>query len=384
MPSTPFVLADSLLGKHLAITGPSGCGKSMLETSLLQQQTARGGGWLVIDTCRDEVRLAALSQIAQQAGRQDSMLILDPESIEPATYSPLMSKNTPEIVAMLLNLLQQKADIADMPGYTAAVSGVLTAMIGALHNANEPYTFRDLDNILHLINRPDSPAGPLEGASQLAVQASLRCLDDINARSEAIESSRMRTLMRELWRAVAHFSRCYLKHMLNTTLPVVDLLDVINNNKMCYVVLPLMGKDSTPFSLGSMMLSDLAARLPSRQLSNSETTPPFVVIAHELPAYAPPDIDVLFQRTGAARTAIVAVCQTWNWTKYPGLALQAKAIVNFTETKISFKPTTVEAAQVIAEMSGGRISADELLALPAYEAVVMQGAGTYHVRPPAR
>ena len=136
-------------------------------------------------------------------------------------------------------------------------------------------------------------------------------------------------------------------------MPEIDLTDIVQNNKMCYVMLPTMGKDAAALNLGKMVLSDLRTAVAKMQgLTKAERpNPPFVCFADEMGSYVMPGISRVFEQARSAGVMMIPAFQT-----FANLASVSpefeEMIIGNTWTKCFFKLGSMDSATKAADLIG--------------------------------
>lgn len=342
--------------RHLAIIGQSGVGKTVLGMNLLWQQTARGGGWLFIDAKLDKDTRDQLAYMAEIHGRGDEFYVMnvdDPENSN--TYNPLLNGDPDEIASRLLNLLPSSDNNPGSDFYKQSANYALTVLIGALQEAKKRYTFMDLAIMLQsaaAIGKVESMV-PLDSQAYMVLQVFLDTFKKKDKTGVFVDVDKLKQILGGMSGRIAQFAQNKFGKVFNTTTPEIDLTDIVQNNKMCYVMLPTMGKDTAALNLGKMVLSDLRTAVAKMQgLTKSERpNPPFMVFADEMGSYVMPGISRVFEQARSAGVMMVPAFQT-----FANLASVSpefeEMIIGNTFTKVFFKLGSVDSATKAADLIG--------------------------------
>lgn len=342
--------------RHLAIIGQSGVGKTVLGMNLLWQQTARGGGWLFIDAKLDKDTRDQLAYMARVFGREDELYVMnvdDPENSN--TYNPLLNGDPDEIASRLLNLLPSSDNNPGSDYYKQQANYALTVLVGALQAANKRYTFMDLAIMLQsaaAIGKVESLV-PLDSQAFMVLQVFLDTFKKKSKDGVNVDVEKLKTILGGMSGRIAQFAQGKFGQVFNTTVPEIDITDIVKNNKMCYVMLPTMGKDTAALNLGKMVLSDLRTAVAKMQaLTKSERpNPPFMVFADEMGSYVMQGISRVFEQARSAGVMMIPAFQT-----FANLASVSpefeEMIIGNTFTKVFFKLGSVDSATKAADLIG--------------------------------
>lgn len=352
----PVDVENDKLMRHLAIIGQSGVGKTVLGMNLLWQQTARGGGWLFIDAKLDKDVRDQLAYMARIHGREDEFYVMnvdDPENSN--TYNPLLNGDPDEIASRLLNLLPSSDNNPGSDFYKQSANYALTVLVGALQEAKKRYTFMDLAIMLQsaaAIGKVETLV-PLDSQAFMVLQVFLDTFKKKDKNGVQVDTDKLKTILGGMSGRIAQFAQGKFGKVFNTTTPEIDLTDIVKNNKMCYVMLPTMGKDTAALNLGKMVLSDLRTAVAKMQgLTKSERpNPPFICFADEMGSYVMPGISRVFEQARSAGVMMVPAFQT-----FANLASVSpefeEMIIGNTWTKCFFKLGSMDSATKAADLIG--------------------------------
>ena len=352
----PLDIENDKLMRHLAIIGQSGVGKTVLGMNILYQQTARGGGWLFIDAKLDKDVRDQLAYMARIFGREDELYVMnvdDPDNSN--TYNPLLNGDPDEIASRLLNLLPSSDNNPGSDFYKQSANYALTVLVGALQAAGKRYTFMDLAIMLQsaaAIGKVESLV-PLDSQAFMVLQVFLDTFKKQDKTGIKVDTDKLKTILGGMSGRIAQFAQGKFGKVFNTTTPEIDLTDIVQNNKMCYVMLPTMGKDTAALNLGKMVLSDLRTAVAKMQgLTKSERpNPPFICFADEMGSYVMPGISRVFEQARSAGVMMIPAFQT-----FANLASVSpefeEMIIGNTWTKCFFKLGSMDSATKAADLIG--------------------------------
>lgn len=352
----PLDIENDKLMRHLAIIGQSGVGKTVLGMNILWQQTARGGGWLFIDAKLDKDVRDQLAYMAKIFGREDEFYVMnvdDPENSN--TYNPLLSGDPDEIASRLLNLLPSSDNNPGSDFYKQSANYALTVLVGALQAAKKRYTFMDLAIMLQsaaAIGKVESLI-PLDSPAFMVLQVFLDQFKKKDKNGVQVDVNKIKDILGGMSGRIAQFAQGKFGRVFNTCTPEIDLTDIVQNNKMCYVMLPTMGKDTAALNLGKMVLSDLRTAVAKMQgLTKAERpNPPFICFADEMGSYVMPGISRVFEQARSAGVMMIPAFQT-----FANLASVSpefeEMIIGNTWTKCFFKLGSIDSATKAADIIG--------------------------------
>lgn len=354
--SLPVDVENDKLMRHLAIIGQSGVGKTVLGLNILWQQTARGGGWLFIDAKLDKDTRDQLAYMAKAFGREDEFYVMnvdDPDNSN--TYNPLLNGDPDEIASRLMNLLPSSDNNPGSDYYKQQANYALTVLIGALQAADKRYTFMDLAVMLQsaaAMGKVESLV-PLDSQEYMVLQVFLDQFKKKDKNGVQVDASKIKDLLAGMAGRIAVFAQGKFGKVFNTATPEIDLTEIVKSNKMCYVMLPTMGKDTAALNLGKMVLSDLRTAVAKMQgLTKAQRPdPPFICFADEMGSYVMPGISRVFEQARSAGVVMIPAFQT-----FANLASVSpefeEMIIGNTWTKCFFKLGSMDSATKAADLIG--------------------------------
>ena len=428
----PVDIDDNLLMRHTAIVGQSGVGKTTLGEFLLWQQAARGGGFIFIDAKLDSKTRNRMGYMMDVLGRSDDFYVLnvdDPENSN--TYAPILSGDADEFSDRLLNLLPLAENNPGADYYRQSSGLALTVIGGALKAAKLRYHMSDIGILLQSARALSelerlTPSGTPERRNLQVF------LDQFRKRTPKegvqIDVNRMKEVLGGTGMRIAKFAQGKFGQVFNTYAPEIDLTDIVMNNKCLYVMLPTMGKSTSAYQLGKLILSDLRTAVYNVQGSpeSKRPDPPFLVLADEMGSYVMSAISTLFEQARSANIMLVPAFQTFAQLSNVSRDF-ASMIIQNTWSKVFFKYADDEAAEKAADIIGMskkyarslsasenegtsasaskasplaskssgaglsesyreveeyRVSPEQLKALTMGECIVMNGPRVYHIRSP--
>lgn len=338
-------LDDATLSRHVSITGRLGRGISLYVEQQLTRQTEQGRGWIYIDATSDETLLARLAETARAQGRSDEFYVLnlnDPQNSH--TYDVLRAGSP---VDQAIRALQALPAYADSPGadfYIQLCFEFLVPLFAAVNATGKSVGLHELGVLLLNLESEAAQqsllaAIPAGHAAQSSLLDALETLDG----SDRNSTSRKHALSKLTGRLLTLGSE-QGANVINDPHPEIEFSDILANNKMCYVMLPAMGDDSTWISLARMVLHDVSTSIQARSNMPANDRVPFLFVMDRFPAYglasgihAPMRSTIYSQARGQA-VCMVPVMPDMQWERlretYP--ADEVDGLIGNTFTKVYF------------------------------------------------
>ena len=426
----PVRVPYDLFMRHVALIGASGVGKTTLLLWLLWQQMTLGGGWLFIDAKLDTDTRDTLGYLARLCGRENELYVLnvnDPEHSN--TYNPILDGDADEVASRLVNLVPSTETDAGADHYKQSANQALTVFVGALKACKLRYNFTDLSILLQSGQAIEqllrmTPQGP----ERMALDVFIDKFRKGTPQGVQIDVNKMKDALGGMAGRIALFAQGKFGQVFNTYAPEINLTEILRTNKMLYVMLPTMGKDTAALNLGKMIVSDFRTAVARIQAlpKQQRPWPPFMAALDEMGSYVMQGIARLFEQARSARIALMPGFQAFGnlrevspefadiimqnpWEKaffrFGGkdsaeAAAEMLGKVRRFRYGISTSESSGESAHVIraapqssqsasgnvgqswAEQEDYRVSVDKLAGLPVGESVFTIGARIYHIVTP--
>ena len=426
----PLDIRNRILTMHTAIVGQSGVGKTTLIEYLLWQQTVRGGGWLFIDAKIDRETRDHLAYMAEVTGRTDELYILDISAPnESHTMNPLLNGDPDEVASRLMNLVPSSENNPGSDFYRQSANHALTVIVAALQKAKKLYHFGDLSILLQ------SPKA-LEALERMTPPGAERrslsvFLDQFRSRTKngvEINTDKLKNTLGGMSGRIATFAQGKFGQCFNVYAPEIVLESIVLENKMLYVCLPTMGKDTAALNLGKMIISDLRSTVANIQNLPKSKRPkiPFLAVLDEMGSYVMEGVARLFEQARSAGICLIPAFQSFSQLNKVSPDF-ADIVIQNTWNKIIFKFGTNDGAEQAAglfgqeakqqksinmtgsessgsqalrtrpdsslsegggigmswrEMQDFRVPPDKIMALGMGEAFALSGARVYHIKTP--
>jgi hypothetical protein len=351
----PVRIPYNLFVRHLMLVGSSGVGKTTLGIWLIWQQICRGGGVIFIDAKLDVVTLNTLTYLMRAIGRENDFYVLnvnDPEHSH--TYNPLLNGDPDEVASRLLNLLPSSENDPGSDYYRQSANHALTAIVGALKAAKLRYHFTDLTILLQSAPAMEwmlrqVPNGP----ERMALSVFLDKYRRRERGGATLDVNKMKDTLGGMAGRLALFAQGKFGRVFNTYSPQIDLPSIVTGNKVLYVMLPTMAKDTASINLGKMILSDLRTATAYVQAlpETQRPWPPYLVFADEMGSYTMPSIARLFEQARSANIALLPAFQAFGNLREVSREF-ADIIIQNTWSKGLFRFGSSDSAEAAAEIIG--------------------------------
>lgn len=277
-------LDDATLSRHVSITGRLGRGISLYVEQQLTRQTEQGRGWIYIDVTPDETLLARLAETARAQGRGDEFYALnlnDPQNSH--TYDVLGAGSPHERAIRALQVIPDM-DSPDSDLCLQQCLEILVPLFKALDATGRTVGMRELGLLVRKLESEAAqdllaaiPAGHDARSSLLVALDSVKG-DDENA-------TRLKKYLDLLSSQLIVIGSADYAGAFNSPRSEVNFADILAQNKMCYVQLPVMGKEARLLSLAKMVLHDVSTSIHARAHMQADTRTPFLFVMDHFPAY---------------------------------------------------------------------------------------------------
>lgn len=341
---------------HMGFIGSSGFGKTTVGLYALLQQMALGGGFIFIDAKIDVDTRDTLGYYARQMGRESELYVINVDTPEESnTYNPVLDGDADEISSRLLNLIPSSETNPGADFYRQSANHALAALVGGLQAANFLWDFNDLTVLTQSANALEDvirrvPPGPQRMALEVFVDK-YRRFDQ--RQGNIIDINKMKDTLGGLSGRMALFAQGKFGKVCNTYAPEVNLFDIIRNNKMLYIMLPTMGKNTQALNFAKMVLSDLMSAVQMVQgiPKGQRPWPPFLIFADEMGSYPMEGIARLFEQARSASIAMMPGFQSFANLKVVSEDF-ADMVTQSMYTKLFFHFGSKDSAEMAADIIG--------------------------------
>lgn len=368
----PVILGTEERMRHLFIIGQSGVGKTVAASLLMQQQIQSGGGLLFIDGKIDQSNIDQIYHYACHAGRSHDLLVINPDDPQQSnTYNPVLYGDADEKADGILQLIPSTESNAGADYFKQEAKQALTTLIRALQTARKAYNMIDLTVLLMNSNallelerdlKNKEPNSPANSEFKLFLDK-FRVPPNPQMPKGGIDMKKMKEVFGGIGGRLYSFGTGKFGEIMNTYDPDVNLYEAIRNNKIIYVALPTMGKDTTARNFGRLVIADLRTAISWLQkLPKPERPdPPFMAFCDEAGSYVNDSWSRIPEQARSAHVFFIPAAQTAANFKAISPELHEMIIGN-AWTKMFFKIGTQETALEAAELIGKRIAITKSLA----------------------
>jgi hypothetical protein len=346
---------DSTLRNHLFVSGRAGSGVTVLTEQMLTQQTEQGRGWIYIDHHADDAMLARMTAQARKHGREDEFLVLDLHTPQSSNSYAILQSGTPEERAVrVLQLLPSAENNPGADFYRQTAYAMLAPLFAAIDATGKVIGLRDL---ALLVGQLDEEAVLREFLDNVPVAHESRA--ELLA---AIETAkRDNRLVKQVLGGIAGrlylLSTLKLPNLLDAAAPQILMSDVLAHNKMLYVRLPLMQKDSVTTTIARLVMHDIVTSVFARMHTPARLLKPFLVVMTGFSAYGLSGsshaalTSAAYSHARAMRVALVPVVDG-GWTQISQLSEDGADILSGnTFSKIYFsQPQDEQTSRMHAEL----------------------------------
>lgn len=331
-------LADAR--KHILMTGATGSGVQLAVESLLFQQTRLGFGYVILDSGPDYGLRDRLYAAALAAGRSDEFVVVDFDKPE-HSHTVDVLEGSPDIVASeLLQLLPATDNNPGADYYRQVANYALTVILGAFQATGLKYTLLDVVAAMSNASAMEALvfALPEEGEPARLLNV---FLDQYRQGNGDLDMFKIRDQLGGMAGRIALLAMGKLGQVLSAETPELSLADVVTSNKLCYIVLPVMGKCATAISLGRLFASKLLHLVNERAaLPNRLRGQPTMFVFDSLDVYAPAGLEAAFSQARAAGVCLVAPLHSSALARLDPYVKEV--LVGNTWTKLFFRQATFE------------------------------------------
>lgn len=350
----PVALSLEARYRHLAVTGPTGTGKTNLLTQICVSDLHAGHGLVVIDPKGELVQRVA-ERLPES--RLDQVILLDPsDATRPVGYNPLRASSNRELVVeQVLGVMRtiwranwgpRTDEILRACLYTlTAVDGMTICEIAPL--LTDP-AFRR-----RLLSRVDDPFGVEQFWASF------------EGWSEAEQASNVAPLLNKV-RALTMRPR--LRAVLGQADPAIDFGRIVGERQVLLVNLAAgrLGSEAA-YLLGALLFAGLWDAVAARGGLPASRRPPVMAVIDEFQHIValPTPAETVLAEARSHRLGLTLAHQHLGQLDQD---LQRAVLAN-ARSKVVFQTSRNDAAVFARELGGG-VTPDDLMSLPAYQALV--------------
>lgn len=362
----PVYIDDEHLMRHVFILGQSGVGKTVAASLLMFQQIQRGGGLLFIDGKIDASNIEQIYHYCCYTGRQHDFLVINPDDPDNSnTYNPVLIGDADEKADGILQLIPSTETNPGADFYKQEAKQALTTLIRALQTAKLAYNVIDLTVLLMsgpaMLELERKLAEVAPDSAELKEFAlfldKFRVPPSKDNPTGGIDMKKLKDVFGGIGGRLYSFGTGKFGRVMNTYDPDVNLYEAIRGNKIVYVALPTMGKDTTARNFGRMVIADLRTAISWLQkLPEPERPwPPFMAFCDEAGSYVNDSWSRIPEQSRSAHVFFVPAAQTC--ANFQAISDELyEMVIGNAWTKLFFKvgtqATAVEAAELVGMKMG--------------------------------
>jgi energy-coupling factor transporter ATP-binding protein EcfA2 len=368
-----FFLDEEALTRHCLVVGATGSGKTNFLHLMMKQQLLRGGGVLVLDSKDSRNDLQEFLALANQHNRWHDVRLLHVGNPDiSSSYNPLLRGDADEISARLLGLLQDGEASGELVRGVRVFVGILKAM-------RLPFNMAD---VAALLGGGSAVAWVLENAPNSTQEFQdfrqfIKGYMVENGVEEVLDEQKLQGVFGDLAGRLFSFSSGSVGNIFNTYTPDIDLVEMLQSNRLVYAVLPTLSKRGLATDAAKLLLSDLQGAVGQLQNENTKPAPPFMVLLEGFANYAAPGVGDLFEHARSANVGLVAFVESFASVADVGGEVLSKVLANswhklaFTvQDPESCAQLALQAAQAAPNL-GRYYQAEQFRALKTGEAVLV-------------
>jgi intracellular multiplication protein IcmO len=348
--------------RHFMILGQSGVGKTVAASSLMFQHIQRGGGLLMIDGKVDKSNQDMLFHMASFCGRQHELLVINPDDPEFSnSYNPLLFGDPDEKADALLQLIPSTESSPGADHYKQSTKTALTTLIAGLQTAKIAYNMIDLTVLLMSTQALEELGRKIVTSRKDSEEAKAFALFldqfrlpsyDKNAPGQ-IDAKKLRDVFGGMGGRLYSFGTGNFGKIMNSYTPDLVMYDAIRQNKIVYMALPTMGKETTARNFGKLAIADLRTAIAKLQKLDvaDRPNPPFFAFVDEAGAILNESWSRVPEQSRSAGVIFAPATQTV--ANYQAISEELfQMVCGNAEIKLFFRVGTQASALEAAELIG--------------------------------
>jgi hypothetical protein len=296
--------------EQVTLFGSQTSGAGAVQDSLVAQQIARQGAYILFDAASDRERQDLLAHMHREAQTLADFRVLNVEDPSQShTYNPLARGTARAVAERILTAFSDYSGLEALPTNAefATALELVTVLVQALRDRDGVAQFRGLHEAL--VSQEGFQALVSSTRFHPANRAELvtHFAELITPDALRYDLDKVRKPLAQLLRLLPTFATGKLGQVLNVDVPEIDLLEGLNTCKGLYVMLPIMAKDRVALVLGRLAMSDLCDTLEENAaLARGPEQPPALIVLVEAPCLATGKLQQAFAAAKAAGVGVVA------------------------------------------------------------------------------
>jgi intracellular multiplication protein IcmO len=374
--SKKYVLLSTETVKRMgAIIGTTGSGKTVQLKGMLEQQTALGGGWCAFDAKGTIDELKNIYALVGKYGRLNELFVLN-FSNSTNTHSinffnsgsAVMLK---EIMASLIESSEDKWRKVDED----FIGAILKILVYKRDNENFILTFSEIkkylttrklleiaweyrsvnDNLVedfigYVCTKIEIDAEKFKKAKNTDKNFKELCLK--NATNIKFQGVYEIGLASGNWESILTTLGSNYGNIFNASHPDVDLFEVVQNNKMLWIVLPTMESEETARRLGKLFLGIIKSVADKKIKTSYEPKIPFLFLLDEFGSFGIVGFGLFMSKARALGMSVWLYFQSISQLDVidGGKGLERKQILNICNTLGIMKNNDTELAKELSHL----------------------------------
>jgi len=370
-----ILLSTETVKRMGAIIGTTGSGKTVQLKGMLEQQTALGGGWCSFDAKGTIDELKNIYALVGKYGRLDELFVLNfsnPKNTHSINFfnagSAMMLK---EIMASLIESSEDKWRKVDED----FIGAILKILVYKRDNENFILTFSEIkkylttrklldiaweyrkvddslidDFISYICTKIEIDAEQFKKAKDSDKNFRELCLK--NSTNSKFQGVYEIGLAAGNWESILTTLGSNYGNIFNASEPDVDLFEIVQNNKMLWIVLPTMESEETARRLGKLFLGIIKSVADKKIKTSYEPKIPFLFLLDEFGSFGIVGFGLFMSKARALGMSVWLYFQSISQLDVidGGKGLERKQILNICNTLGIMKNNDTELAKELSNL----------------------------------
>jgi intracellular multiplication protein IcmO len=370
-----ILLSPETVKRMGAIIGTTGSGKTVQLKGMLEQQTALGGGWCSFDAKGTIDELKNIYALVGKYGRLDELFVLNfsnPKNTHSINFfnagSAMMLK---EIMASLIESSEDKWRKVDED----FIGAILKILVYKRDNENFILTFSEIkkylttrklldiaweyrkvddslidDFISYICTKIEIDTEQFKKAKDSDKDFRELCLK--NSTNSKFQGVYEIGLASGNWESILTTLGSNYGNIFNASEPDVDLFEIVQNNKMLWIVLPTMESEETARRLGKLFLGIIKSVADKKIKTSYEPKIPFLFLLDEFGSFGIVGFGLFMSKARALGMSVWLYFQSISQLDVidGGKGLERKQILNICNTLGIMKNNDTELAKELSNL----------------------------------
>jgi len=370
-----ILLSTETVKRMGAIIGTTGSGKTVQLKGMLEQQTALGGGWCAFDAKGTIDELKNIYALVGKYGRLDELFVLNFSNSKNThsinffnAGSAMMLK---EIMASLIESSEDKWRKVDED----FIGAILKVLVYKRDNENFILTFSEIkkyltthkllevawkyrkvnnplidDFISYICTKIEVDAEQFKKVKESNKEFRAMCYK--NANNSKLQGVYEIGLASGNWESILTTLGSNYGNIFNASEPDVDLFEIVQNNKMLWIVLPTMESEETARRLGKLFLGIIKSVADKKIKTSYEPKIPFLFLLDEFGSFGIVGFGLFMSKARALGMSVWLYFQSISQLDVidGGKGLERKQILNICNTFGIMKNNDAELAKELSSL----------------------------------